>query len=195
MKRAKIAAIFALILVLAAPSAAEDFTAGAAAHARGDYAAALGEFRPLAEGGDVEAQFMLGYMYARGQGVAHDFAAAMMLYRMAAVQGHAQAQSNLGVLYRLGMGSPDGYYAEAAKWYRRAAAEGGVQAKFELGVLYLTGQGVAQDDVLAHMWFNLAAGQGDNAARKNRDAVAARMTPGQIAEAETLAGEWQPALP
>ena len=44
----------------------------------------------------------------------------------------------------------------------------------------------------AHMWYNLAAIGGDQEAAKNRDIVAALMTPAQIAESEKLAREWQP---
>ena len=57
------------------------------------------------------------------------------------------------------------------------------------------GQGVTQDYVQAHMWFNLAAAQGDEIPRKNRDAVAERMTSEQIAEAQRLAREWKPKVP
>ena len=42
------------------------------------------------------------------------------------------------------------------------------------------------------MWFNLSAAQGDADATKNRDIVAAKMTPAQIAEAQKLAREWKP---
>ncbi len=56
---------------------------------------------------------------------------------------------------------------------------------------------VPQDYVQAHMWFNLAAssfppGEDHDIAVKNRDNVAKRMTPAQIAEAEKLAREWKP---
>ena len=49
----------------------------------------------------------------------------------------------------------------------------------------------------AHMWFNLAAsrlppGENRDNAVKARDAVAKRMTPAQIAEAQKLAREWKP---
>ena len=61
----------------------------------------------------------------------------------------------------------------------------------ELGVMYGTGQGVPQDDVLAHMWFNLAASRSTGEAREsaisNRDIVAGFMTPDQVAEAQRLA--------
>ena len=52
-----------------------------------------------------------------------------------------------------------------------------------------------QDYVRAHMWFNLSAAQGNQDAAKNRDNIAKRMTPAQIAEAQKLAREWQPKRP
>jgi uncharacterized protein len=59
-----------------------------------------------------------------------------------------------------------------------------------LGFLFDTGMGVPQDYVTAHMWFNLAAATADTYAI-NRDEIAARMTPAQVAEAQ-LAREWKP---
>ena len=59
-----------------------------------------------------------------------------------------------------------------------------------LGSMYGTGDGVVQDYVRAHMWFNIAATSGDSKyASKNRDIVAKRMTPAQIADAQKLARE------
>ena len=86
-------------------------------------------------------------------------------------------------------------YAEALKWYRLAADQGHASAQCNLGVMYANGEGVPQDYVRAHMWFNLSAAQGDQDAAKNRDDVAKRMTPAQIAEAQKLAREWQPKRP
>jgi hypothetical protein len=42
------------------------------------------------------------------------------------------------------------------------------------------------------MWWNLAAAQGNEDARKNRDLAARRMTPDQLAEAQRMAREWKP---
>ena len=44
-------------------------------------------------------------------------------------------------------------------------------------------------NVCAHMWFNLAAAQGDANGVKNRDIVAKQMTTQQIAAAQKLARE------
>lgn len=49
-----------------------------------------------------------------------------------------------------------------------------------------------QDYIQAHMWFNLAGAGGNATALRNRDLVAAKMTPAQIAEAQRLAREWKP---
>jgi len=53
--------------------------------------------------------------------------------------------------------------------------------------MYADGRGVPQDDVKAHMWFNLAASRLTGKLRDNavggRDRVADRMDPTQIAEA------------
>jgi TPR repeat protein len=90
-------------------------------------------------------------------------------------------------------------YVEAARWYRRAAEQGVATAQANLADMYAFGRGVPQDYVLAHMWFNLAASRypaSEIDARKkaihNRDLVASKMTPAQIAEAQRLAREWKP---
>ena len=62
-----------------------------------------------------------------------------------------------------------------------------------LGRLYMQGLGRApQDYVKAHLWFNLAASRGEAEAVTERDALAARMAPEQIAEAQKQAAAWQP---
>jgi len=42
------------------------------------------------------------------------------------------------------------------------------------------------------LWFNLAGGSGNRGGLKNRDLVAHKMTPDQIAEAQRLAREFRP---
>ena len=145
-----------------------------------------------AEQGNANSQFILGFMYESGHGgVAQDYAAAMSWYRKAAEQGHPGAQYNLCIMYAKGRGVAQ-YYAAAMSWCRKAAEQGHDGAQSNLGAMYAQGQGVPQDYVLAHMWFNLAAAKGDADAVKNRDRVAAKMTPAQIAEAQKLAREWKP---
>jgi len=186
---------FALLIGLAAPAWA-GIAEGVTAYSRGDYATALRELRPLAEQGDSLAQSYLGFMYAKGQGVPQDDAEAAKWFRKTAEQGDADAQYLLGFLYAEGPGVPQDF-AEAAKWLRKAAMQGYAFAQGDLGFMYEKGRGVPQDYVQAHMWYNLAAsrlppGTKRDLAVKNRDIVAAKMTPAQISKAQRLAREWKP---
>jgi TPR repeat protein len=178
-------------------------TADAAYHAyqEGRYPAALRLARPLADEGDARAQSILGLLYYHGQGVQQDFAAAATWLRKAAEQDDADAQSHLGVMFFQGQGVLQDK-TEAMKWFRRAADLGDAEAQYNLGISYAKGEGGELDNVRAHMWFNLAAAHfptsdisDRNAAAKERDLVAAKMSPQQIAEALRLAREWQPTIP
>lgn len=69
-------------------------------------------------------------------------------------------------------------------------AEGGcVESQYKLGLMYATGHGVGQDNVLAHMWFNIAAVHGGARAKEDRSELALDMSPPEIAEAQRLARE------
>ncbi len=89
-----------------------------------------------------------------------------------------------------------GDYATALQEFKPLAEQGHASAQFNLGNMYLFGEGVPQDYVQAHMWYTLAAsrhppGKGRDLTVKNRDILAAKMTPAQIAEAQRLAREWK----
>lgn len=73
------------------------------------------------------AQYSLGIMHDKGQGVPQDDAAAARWYCKAAEQGYAAAQSNLGVMYDNGQGVSQDAVA-AVKWYRKASEQGGCRA-------------------------------------------------------------------
>ena len=84
-----------------------------------------------------------------------------------------------------------GHYAIALDLWRPLADQGLSGAQYGLGLMYDKGRGVRQDFVLAYMWFELSAAQGNKSALASRDAAAQRMTPAQIVEAQKLAREWQ----
>ena len=162
----KIFTTITLAMLFATPAAAQDFAAGWQAYERGDYAAALKEWRTLADRGDAHGQTALGHAYKTGRGVPQDYTEAARWYRLAADQGDATAQYFLGVLYNLGEGVPQDY-AEALRWYRLAADQGDADAQNALGYAYDTGQGVPQDHIEAVRWYRLAANQGDATAQSN----------------------------
>ncbi len=187
-----------VVSLMLANQAWAGFDEGVAAYKRGNYVTAAHEFRLLAEQGDARVQFALAAMYDNGQGVPQDHAAAVKWHRLAAEQGNASAQLNLGTMYDKGRGVPQDD-AAAAKWFRLAADQGSVTAQFNLAVMYDLGRGVPQDFVQFRKWYNLAASrfpasekERRDTAVKNRDLVAAEMTPAQIAGAQKLAHEWRP---
>ena len=68
------AALFAVALALASTVAAQDFEAGVEAYQRGDHAAALREWRLLAQQGDADAQYnFLGDNIIAANGICTDF--------------------------------------------------------------------------------------------------------------------------
>ena len=52
-----------------------------------------------------------------------------------------------------------------------------------------TGNGVIQDNVYAHMWWNIVASDGRKSAVKNRNSVEEMMTPADISAANKLTRE------
>ncbi len=92
-------ALAMVLLVALAPPAAAGFDEGLAAYGRGDYDTALREWKAVAEEGDGVAEYWVGIMYAKGQGVARDDAEAVKWYRRAADQDYAAAQYNLALMY------------------------------------------------------------------------------------------------
>lgn len=107
---------------------------GYQSYLKGDYQAAYEEWLPLAELGDVEAQFNIGVMYDEGAGRPQDLAMAAGWYRKAAQQGFADAQTNLGMMYYHGHGVARDH-VEAARWFRRAADQGDAEAARYLRIL------------------------------------------------------------
>lgn len=67
-----------------------------AARKRNDYAHALALFEQAARGGDVEASFVLGFMFPRGYGIAPDFCRSRYWYCAAGARGIEQAKYALG---------------------------------------------------------------------------------------------------
>jgi TPR repeat protein len=112
-----------------------------------------------------------------------------------AQRGNARAQVQLGFMYETGRGQPQNHTL-AAYWYRRSAEQGNAAAQHLLGLMYDKGFGVPPDHVLAHMWLNLAAARTRGDIHEDnvrlRDAVAGKMSLGQLADAQYLASAWVP---
>lgn len=81
-------------------------------------------------------------------------------------------------------------YETAVTWFRKSAEQGEALAQYNLGVKYANGQGVAQDYILAHMWFNIGGANGNKKAMENREIIAKKMTRENISKAQKMAREW-----
>ena len=179
-------ALCIVAVALATAPAFSNYQEGYDAFFDKDYKTALQEFLPLAEQGNLVAQYFLGRMYYDGQGVPQDYKQAVKWYTLSAEQGYEYSRILLGLMYYKGQGVPQDY-KEAVKWYTLSAEQGNVSAQYLLGGMYEDGQGVPQNYVRAHMWYNLAASNGDETATENRDIVAKKMTPADISKAQDLA--------
>ena len=128
--------------------------------------------------------------YVRG-----DYKTAFSMFTNAANKGDAEAQNMLGLMYINGRGVPQDYN-QAASWFRKAADQGDAKAQYNLGLMYYYGHAAPKDYVEALKWITIAAAYSteketrDHIAR-NRDIVANKMTPAQIAEAQKRASEWK----
>lgn len=124
-----------LLILLCVPATAADFEVGKQAFAKGDYAAALKEWQPLAEQGLPFAAYNVALLYAKGQGVPRDTAEAAKWYRVAADKGIPEAQYNLGILYSTGSGVARDY-RQATQWFEKAAVASDGNAENALGTIY-----------------------------------------------------------
>jgi TPR repeat protein len=152
----KLAISLGLILLTAF---AADFQSGLDAYDKGDFATALKEWRPLAEQGDANAQYNLGLLYARGQGVAQDYAQALAWYQKAAEQDVPAAEYNLGVMYANGQGVTANA-AEAKKWFLKAEQKGVGQAVEGLAAVYGDNGGASESPAELEKWYREAAARG-----------------------------------
>jgi uncharacterized protein len=144
-----------MAVAAAAPLSAQSVKAGIDAWQRADYAGAITIWRPLAEGGDADAQFNLGQAYRLGRGVPLDLAAAKVWFERAARSGHVDAQTTLGLLT-----FQNGDRATGLKWLRAAADQGEPRALLVYGTALYNGDGVPQDRVLGYSYVSRAAAQG-----------------------------------
>lgn len=130
-----------------------NYREGVDAYAKGNFAAALEKFRPLAEDGNALAQFNLGVMYRQGQGVAQDDKEAVAWWSKAAEQGHVEAQDNLGLRYARGQGVTQDW-VQADKWFTIAAASGNETAMKNKKVVevHMAPERVVAANALAQEW-------------------------------------------
>jgi uncharacterized protein len=153
--RNTLVSLIALPLALLATPAAADVKAGVDAWSKGNYAAAIKAWRPLAISGDADAQFNMGQAYKLGRGVPVDLLQAEDWYRKAALQGHLQAEDNYGLVQ-----FQNGNRQQAMPWIEKSAARGEPRSQYILGTAMFNGDMVAKDWVRAYALMTRASAAG-----------------------------------
>ncbi len=102
--------------------------------------------------------------------------------------GDPFAQTELGFFHGLGEGVAQDA-EESVKWYTIAAERGFPLAPVALGQMYAEGKLVGQDDLKAHMYFNLAGAWVGSTVESMKD-LEERMSPEDIARARAMARQW-----
>jgi uncharacterized protein len=149
-----------VVAVLAQPALAAASNEAQALYEQGrrayrddDYQRAMSILRPLAESGHAGAQYHVGRLYEKGQGVAKDPAATLKWYRLAAEGGNARAQYKLAIGYARGWPGLEKNEAETGRWLLRAAYGGYWKAQAALAYGYRKGRfGFARDADSAAYW-------------------------------------------
>jgi TPR repeat protein len=112
-------------------------------------------YKKAAEQKIPSAQYMVGRLYASGEGQAQNFEEAVRFYEVAAAKGHSGAQFYLGLMYHAGLGvSQD--IPSALKLYKKAADKGHQGAMFYLGNCYCFGVGETKDEKIGIGWYEKA---------------------------------------
>jgi TPR repeat protein len=114
-------------------------------------------YKKAAEADNAEAQYALGELYLKGDGVPRSFPAAAQMFRRAAEKGNlARAQYALGLLYQRGLGVPKNE-VEAVLWWQRAADQNFSAAITYVGIALLDGKGIQKDEEAARKMLERAA--------------------------------------
>jgi len=138
-------------------------------------------FGRAAEQGVASAQFNLGVLYKRGEGVAQDDKQAFFWFQVAAEQNFPQAQHNLATAYAEGKGIATSY-PKAAAWFEKSAEAGLSQSQFSLGALHERGLITGQPNPAeARRWYERALAQGDTRASERLAALDAMAPPAAVA--------------
>jgi TPR repeat protein len=150
--------LFLFLCVFSTQSKANDLELGIYELNRGEFNAAIEQFRPLVLEGYAPAQYQMATIYQHGYGVAKNGMKALKLFELAAEQNYSDAQFELALIYSEGKLAPQNL-KKAYQLTFKAAKKGLASAQFNLAVMFANGTGVKQNDFKASRWYQQAANQ------------------------------------
>ncbi len=126
------------------------------------YSKAYPIFLQLAQGGNKDAQFVVGHYYYFGLGAQEtDLNEAIRWYAKSAEQGQPWAQRFMGDFYYTGEGVEQSY-AKAFELYKSSAMNGEDESMIQLGLMYERGLYVPKDLTKAREYFMQAINKTGN---------------------------------
>ncbi|MES9833540.1 MAG: tetratricopeptide repeat protein [Candidatus Thiodiazotropha sp. DIVDIV] len=126
----------------------------------GKYRKAKKMLRPIAENGNADAQYMLGYLYYGGDSETNSKDAKYWLTK-AAKQGHPDALAEIAATdFKFGGWSTTPETPRGIKQLEKAAKKGSADAQRNLACTYAVGEAVNTDLEKAAYWYTKAAKQG-----------------------------------
>jgi TPR repeat protein len=111
-------------------------------------------YERAAQGGNPEAQNLVGQFYQAGIGVPANPSRAFHWYQLAAASGSSDALLNMGTAYELGLGVKKDE-SLAIQFFHQAVDKGNGTGAAYIGILTYIGAGVNKDVVAAEHWFNV----------------------------------------
>lgn len=149
-------------------------------------------FEKAKKSGNKIAEFMMGYAYYKGFVVDVDYTEAYRLVKSAAIGKSKidEAQLVLANMYTQGLGTVQNYNS-AIKAYLSAVGQGNMEAILTLAEIYADGKIVAQNLVLAHTLYNIAASQNVPGAAQKRDELNEKMQLEELTNAQAQAQNYK----
>jgi len=141
------------------------------------------ECLPLAEKGNVEAQYQIGLAYRYGRIVLQDYDQAMSWFKKAFHGGSLNAYSGIGGLYYEGKGVQQDYET-AFMWFKAAAEKGHRSSQNMLAIMYRRGWGVPQNNVEAYAWQSVAKKLGSLGADRIMRSIESELSEESLAKAK-----------
>lgn len=144
------------------------------------------DLQKQARAGDAGAQYLLGFMYAEGQGVEKNPQEALRWYTKAANQGHVDAQLTVAMIYAEGQGVEKNQQ-KAVQWYTRAAEQGNASVQVILAMMLVNDpQPSFENYIEAYKW-TLLAEANDKDMAEHKAWLTDQMTAEQIVESQKRA--------
>jgi TPR repeat protein len=177
-------ALGSLVLIAGTVPAHADTKAGVDAWSRGDYDAAVKQWRGPALKGDPDAQFNMGQAYKLGRGVKTDLNIALDWYKKAAAQGHLQAADSCGHLLHYQQ-----RITEALPYLQASSDRGDPRAQYLLATELFNGVHIEKDWVRAYALMTRASSAGMAPASRSLAQMDQYIPLEQRQAASVLAGE------